>query len=313
MNLCGGRASVENSVYTTKISKFLKDLPHRNEISHFLILLNDQDFEKACPLFPSLRYRILHFNDFPGKLEVKRFSDVESLEYKIEDSPQPKQLYIKLPKEKLFIDIKNYEYRLLTSKMNEIINIFMDLGAIKIETAYFRENTENIEISGGVNVNINHIDVGTDNSYINNNTAVNYTKEMIEFPVRDNFELDVFKLYKNYYLPKMNEWQNIITRRVDGENQTINYMFTNKENKKLRRKLVEKLKCLNISVCYNYEECVDVMKSFNVTFNEIKAENIFYSQEEKDAKKKKKQAEEYENAYICWVPNWLSNYFVVSL
>ena len=75
----------------------------------------------------------------------------------------------------------------------------------------------------------------------------------------------------------MNEWQNIITMRVDGKVLTINDMFTNKEKKKLRRKLVETLKCLNISVCYNYKECEDVMKSFQVTFYEIKTENIFYS------------------------------------
>ena len=80
----------------------------------FLILLNDRDFESKCPLFPSLDHRIEYFNEFPGELKIVKFSAIENLDLKIEDTPIPKQLYILLHKEQLYIDIKNYLFYIYT-------------------------------------------------------------------------------------------------------------------------------------------------------------------------------------------------------
>ena len=273
--LCSTNRAV-TTVYRTKITQFLESLPYKNEITKFLILLSDNDFESACPMMPSLNYRIIHFNDFPGQLIIDRFSNIKNFDYKIEDSPQPKLLYILLPKEQLYINIKDYDSRILTSKMEEITNIFMYLGATEINsTKYYKTSkNENITIGGGVD--INSVNVSSETSGENTTTNINETRETLSFPSQPDFKVFIPELYNYHYLPKTNEWQHIIKRRVDGLIKEYKYTFINTETKKLRRKLVNKLKYLNITVDYNHEEFLNIKKTFDVKFNDLIEQNISY-------------------------------------
>ena len=275
-SLCSKANDVITTVYRTKITQFLHSLPYKNEITKFLILLTDNDFESACPIMPSLNYRIIHFNDFPGQLIIDRFSNIENLDYKIEDSPQPKLLYIMLPKEQLYINIKDYDSRIITSKMEEITNIFMYLGATEINsTKYYKTSkNENITIGGGVY--INSVNISSETSGENSTTNINETRETLSFPSQPDFKLFIPELYNYHYLPKTNEWQHIIKRRVDGLIKEYKYTFINTETKKLRRKLVNKLKYLNITVDYNHEEFLNIKKTFEVKFNDLIEQNISY-------------------------------------
>lgn len=274
-SLCSNNRAV-TTVFRTKITQFLEALPYKNEITKFLILLTDSDFESACPMMPSLNYRIIHFNDFPGQLIIDRFSNIENLDYKIEDSPQPKLLYILLPKEQLYINIKDYDSRILTSKMEEITNIFMYLGATEINsTKYYKTSkNENIAIGGGVD--INGVNISSETYGENSTTNVNETMETLSFPSQPDFKLFIPELYNYHYLPKTNEWQHIIKRRVDGLIKEYKYTFINTETKKLRRKLINKLKYLNITVDYNHEEFLNIKKTFDVKFNVLIEKNISY-------------------------------------
>lgn len=273
MNLCSSRNMIQN-IHKTEITKFLETLPYRNEINKFLILLNDKDFQSKCPFVPSLDHRIEYFNDFPGELKIAKFSAIENLDLKIEDTPLPKQLYILLHKEQLYIDIKNYESRLLNSKMDELTNIFMYLGANQIKTTKYYKTSKGEDISVGGGININQINVNLENSFGNENSNSSETSETMRFPENNDFKLNVLELYNYYYLPKMNDWQHIIKRRVDGLINGYKYEFVNKVDKKIRTKLVNKLKYLEISVVYDNKECLDIKKSFDVSFNPLTNENI---------------------------------------
>lgn len=274
MNLCNKKSSVK--VHKTKITEFLEMLPTENSLSKFLILLNPEDFENPCFMIPSLKKRIIYFNDFPGELILYNIQDIEKFNYKIEDTPLPKKLYIMLPKEKIFIDIKNYESRLLASKMDELSNLFMYLGANEVEILEKYKNSKNENLSIGMEVDINQINMDMSNSFGNNSNNFTQNEKIEKFPVNEDIELNIENLTSFYYLPKMSDWQNIVIRRVDGLAEELEYSFINKVNKQLTRKLINKLKKLNISISYEYGSSLLIDKNFKVKFNNLIQENIIY-------------------------------------
>lgn len=277
---CSGRKSV--NINKSKITHFLEMLPYKNETSKFLILLNPEDFENSCLMIPSLKKRIIYFNDFPGELIIYNFSDISNFEYKIEDAPESKKLYIMLPKEEIFIDIQNFETRLLASKVDELINIFMYLGAKEIEIEQFYNNIKNKNISITTGVDINQIDIGVENTIGNNSNSLDEKKQLLTYPINDNLEINIIELLNYYYLPKQSEWKNIIINRIDGLILEYEYKYTNKLNKKITRKLINKLKKLNISISYDKEECVNIIIKFKVKFNDLLKGNIFYPDTKKN-------------------------------
>ena len=283
MGLGCNRANARPPVKYSKITQFLYELSSNDENLpyNFLLLLDDDAFEKSCPLFPSLKNRIK--KKIKGsKLLIERYSNLSNIEYPIDETPEVNKLYIMLPKERMFIDPKNYDTRLLESKMQELSLIFMDLGAHEIEITTIHKTSNSESTSFGADVNVNHIDVGTNAELSNSNSNTHEIKEHLTFPKIDDYKLEVNKLSRYQYLCKNFRWRNIIIKRVDGLLEKFDYELENSEENEKATKIVEKLKLFNISVSHNNEQFVTNRKKYTVKFNTLKKENILYGNEEKD-------------------------------
>lgn len=281
-----GRKRTKSQIISTKqsiIRQILDDLfysKYKVEKLKFLILLNDDDFKNKFYIFPSLKNMLEYYkSNFPGKLIIEKYSEIENLNYMIEDYPEARKLYIMLPKEKIFIDSKNFTSRLIDSKLNELKNIFMLLGGYKINFTKFYKNTTNENLNLNAGIDISEIDISLESSIENTNLDMDKIVEKTTFSKNDNFSIELKDLYNDnyYYLPKEKEWHNLIIRIIDGLTEEIEYTFTNNEKKKLKRKFINKLNKLNISVSYDWEYCVNLKKKYLIKFNTLKKENIYFN------------------------------------
>ena len=278
---CARREGTPISI--SKIREFLNELRanDKNVPFTFLLVLDDEAFEKPCPLFPSLKNRINKRIKY-YKLRIEKYSNLSNFEYSIEGTPEINKLYIMLPKEKVFIDPKDYDSRLLSSKTEELTEIFMNLGAYEIETTTINKIYNSEDTSVGTNVNVNNVDVGIEGAVTNINSNTHEVKEHLTFPKTDDYKLEIIKLLEYYYLPENSKWKNFIIRRVDGLLESLKYELENTEENQITKKIVEKLKFFDISVSYNNEHFVTSKKIYDVKFNKLKKENIFYEKEEEN-------------------------------
>ena len=94
------------------------------DIMEFLIVLKDKDFEKSytCPSY----YDKVNKNgsNLPGILECEKLNTIQESKYIIRDIALPRTVYIKLPKEKLFVASDIWEYEYMKSQIQELILIF---------------------------------------------------------------------------------------------------------------------------------------------------------------------------------------------
>ena len=95
----------------------------------FLILLSDKYFIKKLGILPPKKYYIKNII-LPGKLIIEKYSDWNCInKYSFESNPIPDQIYVKLPKEKFYVQYSDYEYKLLESRFNEFYDILAIIGA----------------------------------------------------------------------------------------------------------------------------------------------------------------------------------------
>jgi hypothetical protein len=144
-----------------KIINKINNKEYKNEKLKFLILLNEEDFKKYLYIFPSRKDVLKRQKyNFPGELIIEKYDNIDKLNYKIENNPIPNQLYIMLPKEKLFINPENFTSRLIDSKLEELKNIFMLLKAkkVKINKNLKLTSKEKIEINTDFNIDKINVD-----------------------------------------------------------------------------------------------------------------------------------------------------------
>lgn len=280
----------ENNVATsynqTKVRQIINDLNNKeskNEKLKFLIFLNEEDFKKYLYIFPSRKDRLKSQKyNFPGELIIEKYDNIDKLNYKIENSPIPNQLYIMLPKEKLFINPENFTSRLIDSKLEELKNIFMLLKAntVKINKNLKIISKEKIEIN--TSINIDKIDIDQKINLENSESNINNISNKMTF-LNDPNPIDLSKLeIDNYYfLNKQFDWQNMIIRRIEGDLSTDKYVYQNKEMKIFKSKFINKLKFLELSIDYDWEKFKDLKIEYDIEYFPLDEETknsgkIFY-------------------------------------
>ena len=171
-------SDVLSDFHQTEVRKIINKInnkENKNEKLKFLILLNEDDYKKYLYIFPSRKNRLKsQKSNFPGELIIEKYENIDKLNYKIENIPIPNQLYIMLPKEKLFINSENFTSRLIDSKLEELKDIFILLKAksVKITKNLKTSSKKNIEINGAVNINQINVDEKINFQNSNDNTNI---------------------------------------------------------------------------------------------------------------------------------------------
>ena len=237
----------------------------RNSRLRFLLLLPDTDFDKV---FYSYRDMIWYRRgNFPGLLSIEHFEESDQLPYRIEEPVMPRQLYIMLPKERIYVPSDQFTSRYLKSKMRELVQIFVALRAKTIKYIRYDSQEEQKKINLSADIDVPQVSLSDGVQYENSDTK----KRGIQYEIRLNppdepIDIEAFADPSFYYLKREPSWQDMILRRVDGCVVYDKYTYWNKEIKLLKSKFIQKLKCFNLSAEYDWSKYNDFTVEYEVSY-----------------------------------------------
>lgn len=238
-----------------------------NDFNEFLIVLNDDYYSWLCFIpFLSIRDNDIILSQkcfFPGKLHVKYESEIRadiSGNFNIKGMVQHRTLYIKLPKENIYVDSVKYQEELFESKFNELLNIFACLNAKHVDFYFYNmeQYMENISTSAS----LSKIETGES---IQTNHKIRSTRRIrAEFSDKSNHPFDPEKFKEKqifYYLPKEHGWRNVIKNRLENKMLIQEYVYKYSESSVFSVDFYKCLKRLDIKFHYASEK-----------YNELKIE-----------------------------------------
>ena len=238
----------------------------------FLILLRDEDYEKC---FYSRRDWIqFRKTKFPGKLILDRFSEADTLPYNIEGPPIPRQVYIMLPKERIFVPSHHFTSRYMDSKLSELKSIFVALQAKQIRFSKVSKSEEKYNGGGSIGVDLPRIgNVGSDVQVEGKHTKMNmFWNEMTFSEPRTIIDSSIFTNNSFFYLDQEYEWQQIIIRRLKYSMVKDKYVHKNRENELFNASTLQSLRRLNISIDYDWTKVNDVEIHYEIIYHTIQDE-----------------------------------------
>lgn len=238
----------------------------RNTVLRFLILLRESDYQKC---FYSYRDFLWYKrNNFKGELTIEKYEDCIHLPYNIREPCVPRQLYIMLPKERIFIPSDGFTETYIRSKMRELIQIFIKLNAKTVKMTYYDANTATNNIKIDASLSTPTVQLSETSEIINEDKTVKgYKFEMRFEPNTEPFNVNDFmndQLY--YYLRQESGWQYMIQRRVDYNMTYDKYTYMSNERKLLKGKFVSKLKILDMEAEYDWSKYKDLMVDYEIDY-----------------------------------------------
>ena len=255
-----------------------------NSKLRFLILLHDSDFKKWCLSTKDLLW--YSRNTFPGELTIENFEEVNDLPFNIEEPVMPRQLYIMLPKERIYVPSDQFTGRYIRSKMQELIRIFVTLQAKSIKYVRYDTNEDHYNFAMGVQSEIPNVNISDGIHYQsaqNKKTGVEY--ELKLNPSNEPLDVNQFSDCSFYYLKRNPAWKDLILRRIDNGVVFDKYTYWNKERELLKSGFAKNMQWFNVSANYDWEKYADLMIDYEVTYDEPNHDMETSSDSEKSLKK----------------------------
>ena len=227
----------------------------------FLVLLPANDFQKC---FFSNKDLLWSFrNYFQGVLTIENYEDVDALPYTIEEPVMPRQLYIMLPKERIYVPSDQFTGRYIRSKIQELIKIFIALGATSIK--YVRHQSHEHRLAIGAETEVVSVSEGGHHESAHTHEhGVVY--ELTLPPSSSPPDVSHFSDCSFYYLKRDPALQDLILRRIDHGLLYDKYTYWNKERKMLRSNVSKHLQWCHVSAKYDWEKYEDLMVDYSVTY-----------------------------------------------
>ena len=276
-NIWGEEEEEENTVRISesKIRNIINEIKsrRRNVPFEYLILLSDEYFYRRYILFSSYANKIRRKRySLPGKLRVIKYSNMDiNLFNQFEDNPIPNEIYIKLPKEKLYVLYEDFSFKYLYSQIQEFYDILSILGAESI----ILKRTTNESLINNLGMSI-----GTNSTPIKINQAAEVKNEMenitqlfqeMKFLVNNTPNIDKFlDLKRFYYLSKKTDWQSLIIRRIEKNQIKDKFIFYYSNRKLLSTKFVSYLQKLNVSYESKFEVINNIKIEYDIDYKQIK-------------------------------------------
>ena len=234
----------------------------------FLLLLPEDDYRKCIYSRRDLIWA--RKSNFPGKLIIEKFDDIDSLPYLIEGPPMPRQLYIMLPKEKLFIHSTQFTSRYIDSKLSELKQLFVLLRAKSIKFTQNRNRRDHAAFSGSGSLAIPQVDVASQIGVESTELEVNNQTSIMNFSEGQGVSIvDMLNSTDFFYLPREFRWQNIISRRLDNGLMYDKFVYKNLETRLFHAKFSKSLEFLNINAEYDWEQMRDLEIEYEIEYYPI--------------------------------------------
>ena len=253
-----------------KIQVSLKRKRKANKL-RFLMILQDVDFKRCI----YSKYDIIMYNktNFPGMLTIERFDESNNFPYTIQGPAMPRQLYIMLPKECIYVTSNNFTEKLIRSKLRELMDIFIVLQAKKIK--FFYSDSQKSSSNIGVEIGSLHPNISStiDNRIDNEETKqYGFLYEMhFEKPTAP-IDLKKFLEPYYYYLPDhlrkrlwggkfLGQKQKWFLFNFEGKDEEVN-LNVHKKPEFYKWKWVEPRDACAIIVNFKKKIYMDILKEF---------------------------------------------------
>ena len=206
-----------------------------NDSIEYAIVLPDADFQSSW-FFPA---RATQLKLYLPSLRVLTDADVRANLIIFERAPRHNVLYLKLPKEHLFVEAAEFQDRVVHSELSEFISVLARLGAESI-TVRMRHRSSS-QTSGGLTLAAPGLDVGVcGEATAASDGAKEWTQRFADTQV---IRAETFKNKDQYfYLPKHPDWVDLITTRLQYSGLEARYFYRHANRSSASASLVAKLK-----------------------------------------------------------------------
>ena len=258
-----------------------------NDFNEFLIVISDNYYDWLCIMqyFFQKDFDIINSNKyfFPGKLHIKYESEIRddiSGNFNIKGIVQLKTLYIKLPKENIYVDSSKFQEELFESKFNELLNIFASLNARYVDFYFHNMDTYLEHLS--VSASVSKLEAGE--STLSNHKTQSKRRIRAEYSDKSNtpFNPEKFKEKRMfYYLPKEYGWRNLIKQRLENKMMNQEYTYKYSESSFFSADFYNCLKRLNIKFHYASEKYNEVKIEYFIEYwpnKPIEPDHLRFSQ-----------------------------------
>jgi len=240
-----------------------------NDFFNFLIVLSDKHYTTKYFWNKKSLYENLCDQDFPGIINIVNQKDlISSSTYIIKESIVLKKLYIKLPKENLYIDFLKYEEHLLNSITNEFLRVISTLKPMSIKIQIFNQNKNDIDFDINSVISFQGIDIGSGMKNQQTNNSNNRKEWLLTFR-KDKNKMDLscfLDKTKFYYLPKYNEWIELIHNRVSYSVNTAKYVYEHTTDNNINLEFMQKMKFLSIDCKYQQSKYENIRFEYEIDY-----------------------------------------------
>lgn len=210
-----------------------------NEEKNYLIIINDSD-EKKSFFYKSVKEQIeSKYKDgcIVGELKIINFNNIKSdpkIKFK-DDVYELHKLYINMPKTDEYVEFETYNYEYIKSKMDEVEELVVLLGASNIETHIYEMTEDSSGINMGINVDIIE-KVGVEAGAQNKNSFLTARTKIQKYP--DNRvvpnQKSILENKNMHYIFKDNDLKKMLIRRIVSNISHDEYIYLHSKSSEFK-------------------------------------------------------------------------------
>ena len=249
------------------------ELDPDNDVMKFLIVLTEADFKAKCWPFKRYSTHVKQSGTYlSGELDIVSIKNISQRDkkgkkkYNINEMTNLKTLYIKIPKEQLYVKSNVWQFEYMKSQIREIIHIFGLLGARSVEYKVLSSNLNSFNFSSDVGVERIPIESGIKISNKDNLSTEISGKITYEAPIKFPSSKIICESDNIYYIIRKDDWKDICERRILNKATQDNFTFKFNTDISFSFKVTEKLKNLGIIFDVNSEETKNFTMQFSVDY-----------------------------------------------
>jgi hypothetical protein len=192
----------------------------------FMVLFESEDFEETFFFKNMVEKAKIVAKKLPGKFHTYDIADIEKHNLQIKGMPILHILYVKLPKECIYIPSEEWDEEYFNAQMLETINTWTELGAkeIKFSSHRIMKNKATVEASlGGGFADVN-LDIGGKYVSSKNEDGKISGKISIDSPKDKKYDnyITFIENHDLFYISKIPQWRNIIGYKIN--NPSVNHI-----------------------------------------------------------------------------------------
>jgi hypothetical protein len=228
----------------------------------FLIILSNDEYKEISCWNYSKMDKILHnVHLFPGKLEVLSFTQymcsIQKYRFINNRIPLKNRIYIRIPKEKIYVLLEDYTKYLVYSQLIEVNSLFLKLNAENVKIKYVNENLTQQQPP---QILLAGIHPGLD-EYIVSMGANDHDSVEIRYSLpKHKIDLNIVKYF--YY----EKWESFVKRRIEDAICYDNFFFKYERPDFLNETFFNEMRTCGLDVSFNMNEIYEFELHFEIFY-----------------------------------------------